>query len=408
MRTVPARGVAVNRGRGESGLAARWGAGVRGALRLEDGRTLRVVFPGVPGGGAGPDFRGAMLDAGGDLLRGDVEIHLRASGWRAHGHHRDPAYGGVVLHVVGENDTGAAATLHASGRAVVVLVLRQRGWRSAFPPPFTPPCALATARGADPGAGLERLGLRRLRMKAARAAPAVEVAGPGQVLYGQILETLAGPTNRSAFAALGRRLPLAALLERSAGERRRSEGPARDEAGETTRAPGSPRPEPPRAARIAAELRWAAAELTLRRAGLRPMASPGRRLDAAGALVAGLWPEGLGGGWPDSLTPGADMRSAKVGAIGRGLLVELWTNAILPVALASRAWTEADVVAAWGALPSPGTYGKLRPLEGWLGGPAKRPFRSAARLQGGLLLHAESCTRGMCGRCPVVAMSHEL
>jgi hypothetical protein len=50
------------------------------------------------------------------------------------------------------------------------------------------------------------------------------------------------------------------------------------------------------------------------------------------------------------------------------------------------------------ALPSPGTYGKLRSLEGWLGG---KPFVSAAKLQGGLLLHTDYCTRGFCGRCPL-------
>jgi hypothetical protein len=403
-----AEAVAVNAGRGEARLAALWGSGARGALRLEDGRALRVVFPGVPGGGAGPDFRGAILDAGGDLLRGDVEVHLRASGWRAHGHHRDPAYAGVVLHVVGENDAGAAATLHACGRAIAVLVLRQPGGERAWPPPFTPPCALATATGADPGPALERLGLRRLRMKAARAAPLVEAAGPGQALYAQILETLAGPANRPAFAALSRRLPLAALMERSESKGSRTNEHERNEAGAGggILAPVSPRPEPPRALRVAAELRGAAAALTLRRAGLRPMASPGRRLDLAGALICRLWREGAEPGWPDVLAPEGDFRALKVASMGAGLLVELWVNAILPVAMASGGWTEEAAVAAWKALPSPGTYGKLRPLEGWLGGRSARPFRSAARLQGGLLLHAESCTRGMCGRCPMEATSN--
>jgi len=403
VRTIAGGVVSVSPGRGEARLTALWGAGARGPLRLEDGRALRVVFPGVPGGGAGPDFREAMLDAGGDLLRGDVEIHLQASGWRAHGHHRDPAYAGVVLHVVGENDSGAAATLHAGGRAIAVLVLRQPREQGAFPPPFTPPCALATATGCDPGPALERLGLRRLRMKAARAAPLVDASGPGQALYAQLLETLAGPANRSAFATLARRLPLAALLERTESHTTRPRAVAPRE----NSTAGGVWPEPPRALRVAAELRGAAAALTLRRAGLRPMASPGRRLDATGALVCRLWPDGSEAGWPGMLTPGLDVRALKVASVGAGLLVELWVNAILPVAFASRAWTEASAMAAWSALPSPGTYGKLRPLEGWLGGWGARPFRSAARLQGGLLLHAEWCTRGMCGRCPVEATSNE-
>ena len=40
----------------EAALAARWAAGERRPLRLEDGRALRVIFPGVPGGGASLEF----------------------------------------------------------------------------------------------------------------------------------------------------------------------------------------------------------------------------------------------------------------------------------------------------------------------------------------------------------------
>ncbi|MGH2633980.1 MAG: hypothetical protein ACRDG3_11265, partial [Tepidiformaceae bacterium] len=89
-------------------------------------------------------------------------------------------------------------------------------------------------------------------------------------------------------------------------------------------------------------------------------------------------------------------------------------NAVLPVALAGGCWPEAALEGAWLALAAPGTYGKLRPLAGWLGGgaasqadaaapagtAASGPFTTAARLQGGLLLHSDYCTRGACGRCP--------
>jgi len=366
--------------RGEAALARRWADGLRGPLRLEDGRALRVIFPGVPGGGSGPDFRGAVLDAGGDILRGAVELHLLAGGWRAHRHHLDPAYGGVVLHVAGANDTGALTTLHASGRAIAILVLPPVH-QEAFPPPFTPPCAFAAARGIAAPAVLERLGLRRLRMKAARAGPLVADVGPGQALYALLLETLAGSANRAAFATLARRLPVAALLERA----------------------GEALPGTARSLAIAAELRAAAAGLALRRAGLRPMASPARRLEAAAPLVATLWPSAGPPGWPAALEGPLSWRHLAGDGVGRAMALELMANAVLPVALASGAIPEPAIEAAWRSLPSPATYGKLRRLEGWLGGPGARPFGSASRLQGGLLLHAEYCTRGACGRCPLSA-----
>ena len=383
----------------EAALGRLWAAGARGPLRLADGRALRIIFPGVPGGASGPDFRGAIVDAAGDLLRGDVELHLRASGWRAHGHHRDPAYAAVVLHVVAENDSGAMATLHSSGRAVPVLVLSAAaGGQALFPPPFTPPCAFAVASGRDPAAVLERLSLRRLRMKAARAVPLLAASGAGQTLYTLALEQLAGSANRGAFAALARRLPLAPLLE------------AAEMALDGT----------PRTLAFTAALRAAAAPLALRRAGLRPLAAPGKRLEAAAALFAGWWPAGSAPVWPLALVPPDAMPRPLPTGVGRSTAIELAANAVLPLALAARRWPEADIESAWLALPSPGIYGKLRPLGGWLStGPStaptprekatevavrrtpRTPFGTAARLQGALLLHTDYCTKGACGRCPL-------
>ncbi len=359
----------------ESALADRWAAGLAGPLRMEDGRLLRVVFPGVPGGGAGPDFRGAILEAGGDLLRGDVELHLLASGWRTHGHERDPAFAGVVLHVVGANDGAAPLTGHASGRLIPILVLPPEA--PAFPPPFTPPCALAAANGRDPRPALQRMGLRRMRMKSARVAPALAAHGPGQALYGLLLETLGGTANREPFAALARRMPLAALLELAE------------------------RSSAPRPLALAAHLKGEAAALVLRRAGLRPMAAPGRRLELAARMFARLWPAGAGAGWPEGLAEPATTKALEVPGAGRSLAIECFVNAVLPVACAGHLWPEPAAEAAYLALKAPGTYGKLKPLERWLGTEANKPFADAALLQGGLLLHAEYCTQGRCGRCPL-------
>src|SRR5690349_13845793 len=89
--------------RSEAELADVWQERAYAAHYLVDccGRHLRVVFPGRRWGGPGPDFVGAVLaERDGTLLRGDVEVHPRASSWAAHRHAADPAYRGVVLHVV--------------------------------------------------------------------------------------------------------------------------------------------------------------------------------------------------------------------------------------------------------------------------------------------------------------------
>lgn len=96
---------------GEMALQYYWATTVRRGTRLAltDGTTAEVLSPGVLNRQAGPDFSRARLrtDPGslfGRELCGDVEMHLLASDWHRHGHHTDPAYASVALHVVEEDD----------------------------------------------------------------------------------------------------------------------------------------------------------------------------------------------------------------------------------------------------------------------------------------------------------------
>ena len=76
----------------------------RDQLKTTDGRRVRIFHPGFVSVEGGPDFCGAVLQIGdAPAFVGDVEIDLRASGWRAHGHDRNPNFKGVCLHVVWEN-----------------------------------------------------------------------------------------------------------------------------------------------------------------------------------------------------------------------------------------------------------------------------------------------------------------
>ena len=74
---------------------------LRDQLVLADGQTLRVLHPGFRNREAGPDFRDAIVQFGAaSPQRGDVEVDLAASGWRAHRHDVNPNFRGVVLHVI--------------------------------------------------------------------------------------------------------------------------------------------------------------------------------------------------------------------------------------------------------------------------------------------------------------------
>lgn len=91
----------------------------RGELKTVEGARVRVLHPGFASLEGGPDFRGAVLQIGSDApCTGDVEVDLRANGWRAHGHDRNPSFKNVLLHVVWDEAGGR------SGAGPVILSLK--------------------------------------------------------------------------------------------------------------------------------------------------------------------------------------------------------------------------------------------------------------------------------------------
>ncbi len=68
------------------------------------GNTIKVIRPGEYNRDSGPDFFNALISIDGTVWAGNVEIHSKASHFYNHGHHNDPAFNNVILHVVAEND----------------------------------------------------------------------------------------------------------------------------------------------------------------------------------------------------------------------------------------------------------------------------------------------------------------
>jgi hypothetical protein len=73
-------------------------------LSTVSGEPLTILHPGEHNKDGGPDFFNARLKINGTTWAGNVEIHVKASGWYKHRHHNDPAYDNVILHTVYEND----------------------------------------------------------------------------------------------------------------------------------------------------------------------------------------------------------------------------------------------------------------------------------------------------------------
>lgn len=93
-----------------------------------DGRSVKVIHPGTWNRLGGPDFFNAKIELAGEQVQGDVELHLRASDWAAHGHRDDPKYSRVILHVV--LFPPQTPTLGAGGKIIPVLALLPLLYRS--------------------------------------------------------------------------------------------------------------------------------------------------------------------------------------------------------------------------------------------------------------------------------------
>jgi len=71
------------------------------------GERLQVLHPGQHNRHQGPDFSNALVRIDNTILAGSIEIHLKTSLWKTHGHEGDPNYKSVILHVVYEHDEEA-------------------------------------------------------------------------------------------------------------------------------------------------------------------------------------------------------------------------------------------------------------------------------------------------------------
>ena len=170
------------------------------ALQCDDGSRFRVLYPGRPSAGAGPDFRDAVLVSGdGVELRGDVELQLRPGGWSAHGHGSDRRRG-PRLRRAGP-DRGPPALAREEGPPSHGCTGRADHPAS----PDGPRDADAVRRAGD--ARFARRSRAIARLHSAVAGPLTLEDG----LYEGLMEALGYSRNRRPFMALAQGLPMRAL-----------------------------------------------------------------------------------------------------------------------------------------------------------------------------------------------------
>jgi hypothetical protein len=181
-----------------------------------DGEPLDVLYPGRPNDGRGGDFRDAVIFYGEEVKRGSIEIHSLNSGWEDHGHHRDPQYNQVVLHVVWQQDNENKVCLE-NGESVPTIALNKNPSASVKSWQGLPCRHLSSARL---GAALDRLGDARLSEKVRRFHSDLPVMGDRQAFYAGLLEALGYTKNKRPCLELARLVPFS-FLESLLKENRR-------------------------------------------------------------------------------------------------------------------------------------------------------------------------------------------
>ena len=189
-------------------------------LTTEEGEPVRIIYPGRINDDQGADLLDAAIATDQGLLKGDVEVHVRSSDWRAHRHYQDPNYNRVILHVVMWRDTTVTTNLQ-NGREVPILALHKyvvspaSQWANLAYSTDTLnlPCHqtrenLPTSILAE---FLDSAGKERFLAKAAKFQADLTQTEAGQSLYQGIMGALGYSKNKLPFLELARRLPLQIL-----------------------------------------------------------------------------------------------------------------------------------------------------------------------------------------------------
>lgn len=186
------------------------------------GESVEVVDPGLLNTGSGPDFFNAKVKIGDRMWAGNVELHVRASDWKRHGHSTDAAYDSVILHVVAVDDARVSRPDGAEIPQIVMACnphLREHFDELTLRRGDGPACAtyLPDIPAINITDWLTALAFERLYRKSDHAAALADRFDGNWVAaaYVMLARALGFGTNAEPFERLALSVPLKVLLKHS-------------------------------------------------------------------------------------------------------------------------------------------------------------------------------------------------
>ncbi len=176
-----------------------------------NGQEIIIREKGVRNFDSGPDFLNALIEYQGEIKRGDVEIHPIAGDWYAHGHHRDPRYDQVILHIVTMDCPADFRTKSLNGTHIPTINLdslletkaedleKQHNFDQDS---ISGECALSLCSSLQIQSVLEKAGIARFLVHAQQFSEQSMSNSWDQICYRSLLEALGYAKNQVAFRNL--------------------------------------------------------------------------------------------------------------------------------------------------------------------------------------------------------------
>ncbi|MGQ9610463.1 MAG: DUF2851 family protein [bacterium] len=193
-------------------------------LRTKDGREIKIINKGQCNEESGADFHNAEIMINGKLYKGDVEIHLRSSDWRAHHHDRNSKYNNTILHVALWDSGISLLTKKQNGEHIPTLILHDyldrsinRLWKDIEGKNIKGKCNNILEPPALMRV-LDKLGMERFSNKAKTFEEVINEENKDQILYEGIMTALGYSRNKHQFLELANKVSINMLIGKNPEE----------------------------------------------------------------------------------------------------------------------------------------------------------------------------------------------
>lgn len=180
------------------------------------GNEVKIIRQGALNRDSGPDFFNAQIKLNNMVLAGNIELHVRTSDWRRHGHQHDPAYENIILHVVFQHDEAhdsATEVLELKHYVSEEILEKYSGFERSGE---TIACAaqLGRVNRLTVASWVERMAVERLEHKVKGVDTVYEACDKdlAQTFYILLLRNFGFKVNSQPFEMLALQLPVNVLL----------------------------------------------------------------------------------------------------------------------------------------------------------------------------------------------------